>query len=102
MPMIKVAMPRMPAQSPKTAEVSPVSAPLDLRIPRMDETPAQIAKGAKTPNGKLSRPKTSARLAERSRLGPVRPSPERAVAEEDVEDRTDPPYEGDDYPEHLL
>src|SRR5712691_1620050 len=101
---MNAASPRIPATRPAIADAPPRSTPFDARMRRRERAPDQIAKGAKMPNGRLSRPRTNARVAARSlmRARVPRRSPEGAVAQEEVKDGADPPDEGDDDPHDLL
>src|SRR4029077_8448936 len=68
MPITIAANPIRPAASPIPAEARPLRAPSDVRMRRRDRAPDQIANGAKTPNQRPRRPRTSARVAARSRV----------------------------------
>src|SRR5260221_14722081 len=90
-----------PPAGPAAAEASPFKAPAEARIRRSELIPAQMAKGAKMPNGNARRPSTSARVAERSLAGAITSLPEGSPGQKDVEDRADSPEERDDDPEDL-
>src|SRR6266851_6573347 len=102
--MTKVTSPTAPATSPTPADARPRRAPSDVRIRNRERAPDQMANGAKIPNHIPRRPRTSARVAPRSRVlrSSIISSPERTVRQKQIEDRADAPQERDDDPYQLL
>src|SRR5216684_4835149 len=104
MPMKTTASPTTPATSPTPADARPVRDPSEARIRRRERAPDQMANGANIPNHIPRRPRTSARVAPRSRVlrSSIISSPERTVRQKQIEDRADAPQERDDDPNQLL
>src|SRR6266851_7407038 len=102
--MTKVTSPTAPATSPTPADARPRRAPSDVRIRNRERAPDQMANGAKIPNHIPRRPRTSARVAPRSRVlrSSIISSPERTVRQKQIKDGADAPQERDDDPYQLL